>query len=80
MSTINVFFCCRFVVGEKLTYVDLALLHVLRATASQFPEEWKKLDTVPLLKAFKDRLSARPNLQAYFKSDRCRAFEGNSMM
>ncbi len=71
---------CRFLVGNKLTYVDLALLHVLRASASQFPEEWKKLETIPLLKAYEDRLSARPNLAAYFKSDRCRPFEGNSMM
>ena len=70
----------RFVVGKKLTYVDLALLHVLRAAESQFPDTWKELDTIPLLKAFKDRMSARPNLAAYFKSDRCIPFEGNSMM
>ena len=70
----------RFVVGDKITYVDLALLHVLRAAASQFPETWEKLETIPLLKAFKDRMSERPRLKAYFASDRCRAFEGNSMM
>ncbi|CAH1246668.1 GSTP1 [Branchiostoma lanceolatum] len=69
-----------FVIGDKLTYVDLGLLHVLRATDAQFPDAWASNDSIPLLKAFKDRLSARPNLAAYFKSDRCRPFEGNSMM
>ena len=70
----------RFVVGDKLTYVDLALLHVLRAAKSQFSEAFNALNTIPLLKAFMERISARPNLAAYFASDRCRPFEGNSMM
>lgn len=70
----------RFVIGDKLTYVDLALLHVLRATQSQFSEAFEKNDDIPILKAFLERMSARPNLAAYFKSDRCRPFEGNSMM
>ncbi|XP_035669728.1 glutathione S-transferase P-like isoform X2 [Branchiostoma floridae] len=69
-----------FVIGGKLTYVDLGLLHVLRATESQFPQAWASNDSIPLLKAFKARLSARPNLAAYFNSDRCVPFEGNSMM
>ena len=59
-----------------------ALLHVLRATANQFPEVWKAAssDYAKLLSAFKDRMSNRPRLAAYFASDRCCAFEGNSMM
>ena len=69
-----------YVVGDKCTYVDLGLLHVLRATAFQFPDEWTALTTVPLLKSFKQRMEERPRLAAYFKSDRCRPFEGNSMM
>lgn len=71
-----------FVIGEKMTYVDLALLHVLRATESQFPEAWKSAsqDYAKLLEAFKDRMSKRPRLAAYFASDRCLPFEGNSMM
>ena len=80
MEKIMVWMCCSFMVGDKLTYVDLGVLHVLRATASQFAEQWNALQTVPLLKAFKERMEARPNLAAYFKSDRCRPFEGNSMM
>ncbi|KAL5006889.1 hypothetical protein ScPMuIL_015695 [Solemya velum] len=69
-----------FILGNKLTYVDLQMLHILRATESQFPEAWEKADYIPSLKAFKDRVSSRPNLQAYFQSERCRPFEGNSMM
>ena len=66
--------------GSKLTYVDLAVLHVLRATEAQFSEPWRAMTSVPLLKAFKVRLESRPNLAAYFKSERCKPFEGNSMM
>eukprot|EP00794_Sanderia_malayensis_P004677 gene4677-5287_t len=69
-----------FVIGDKLTYVDLGLMHVLRATASQFAEEWASYTDFPKLKAFKERMEARPKLAAYFKSERCRPFEGNSMM
>lgn len=67
-----------FVIGDKLTYVDLGLLQVLRNAANQFSDEWIKMD-IPLIKAFKQRMEARPNLAAYFKSDRCQPFEGNSM-
>ena len=69
-----------FVIGNKLTYVDLGLLHVLRATESQFAEAWNSFDNIPKLKAFKDRMAARPKLAEYFKSSRCKPFEGNSMM
>jgi len=69
-----------YVVGDKCTFVDLGLLHVLRATAFQFPDEWTALTSIPLLKAFKQRMEERPRLAAYFKSDRCRPFSGNSMM
>ncbi|XP_060064122.1 glutathione S-transferase-like [Ylistrum balloti] len=69
-----------FMFGNKLTYVDLGLMHVLRATESQFPDAWNDADYIPTLKSFKDRMCSRPRLAAYFKSDKCRPFEGNSMM
>merc|ERR1712150_224617 len=70
-----------FVVGNKLTYVDLGLFHVLRATESQFPEAWQaNSGSIPLLLGFKKRIEARPKIVAYLKSDRWRGFEGNSMM
>lgn len=69
-----------FVIGDKLTYVDLGLMHVLRATESQFPDAWNSYGDVPKLKAFKERMANRPRLAEYFKSSRCKPFEGNSMM
>ena len=70
----------RFAIGNKCTYVDLTLFHCLRATEAQFPEAWSKADFIPALKAFKERMAARPNIAAYLKSDRSRAFAGDSMM
>lgn len=69
-----------FVIGNKCTYVDLTLFHILRATEAQFPEAWAKANYIPTLKAFKERMAARPNIAAYLKSDRCKAFAGDSMM
>ena len=61
--------------GEKLTYADFALFHVLDATISQFNTEFyemacDKLD-VPALKEYHAWIASRPNLAAYFKTDRC---------
>lgn len=69
-----------FLIGDKLTYVDLGLTHVLRATESQFPDAWNGADNIPTLKMYKERMCSRPRLAAYYKSDKCRPFEGNSMM
>ena len=73
-----------FLLGDKLTYVDLALLHVLRATESQFNEEWGRATSkgaeFAALAEFKRRIEGRPRLEAYFASERCKPFEGNSMM
>lgn len=69
-----------FVIGNKCTYLDLTLFHCLRATEAQFPEPWANADYIPALKAFKERMAARPNIAAYLKSGRCRAFAGDSMM
>lgn len=69
-----------FVIGNKCTYVDLTLFHILRATEAQFPEQWAKADYIPALKAFKDRIAARPKIAEYLKSNRCKAFAGDSMM
>ena len=72
---------CRFAIGNKLTYVDLALLQVLRAADSSFPDTYsEQIDNFPLLKAHRTRIENRPNLQTYFKSERSRAMEGKSMM
>ncbi|ESO99694.1 hypothetical protein LOTGIDRAFT_141723 [Lottia gigantea] len=69
-----------FMVGNKLTYIDLEVYHILRATENQFPEAWRDLSTIPHLKAFKNRIEVRPNIATYLKSTRCNKFQGNSMM
>ena len=61
--------------GKTVTYADFALFHVLDATKSQFNSDfyekaWDKLD-MPLLKKYYSWMKSRPNLQAYFQSDRC---------
>lgn len=64
---------------SKLTYVDLELFHALCAAEAQFPEAWDAMD-IPLLKAFKEQIAARPRIAEYLKSDRRQKFAGDSMM
>jgi glutathione S-transferase len=61
--------------GSNITFADFALFHALDATVSQFNTEyydhaWDSLD-IPNLKEYYNWMKSRPNLQAYFKSDRC---------
>jgi len=69
----------QFVVGDRLTYVDIALFHVLQATEAQWPDAWTAAD-FPRLKAFIDLIANTPSIATYLQSDRVRAWEGNSMM
>lgn len=70
--------------GANLTHADFAVFHILNATVVQFNNEkydtaWDKTD-VPALKAFYAAFCERPNLKAYWASDRCVQFAGDSMM
>lgn len=61
--------------GDDVTYADFCLFHVLDATKSQFNSEfyehaWDNAN-VPELKDYYNWMKERPNLQAYFLSDRC---------
>lgn len=61
--------------GPGLTYADFALFYALDATAFQFNSEfyqraWDNTN-VPELKQYYEWIKDRPNLQAYFQSDRC---------
>ena len=61
--------------GAGLTFADFCLFHVLDAAATQFNSEhydkaWDN-ETVPGLKEYYEWMKSRPNLQAYFKSNRC---------
>jgi len=61
--------------GPSLTYADFAMFYALDATASQFNSDFyeKAWDNtnVSELKAYYEWIKARPNLKAYFESDRC---------
>ncbi|PAA48259.1 hypothetical protein BOX15_Mlig018716g1 [Macrostomum lignano] len=71
----------RFVVGRRVTYCDLCLLHVLRAAESQFPAAWaRSIGDCPRLAEFKAGMEDRPRVRDYLSSARCKPFEGNSMM
>ncbi len=63
----------------QITYVDIAVYQVLRATEAQFPGEYPNLP-FPKLLGFKSRMEARPRIKAYLESSRCMPFTGNSMM
>ena len=63
----------------QLTYVDLVMFQVLRATEFQFPDEYKALP-IPLLRDFSERMKQRPRIKAFLESDRCMPFTGDSMM
>mmetsp|Transcript_32072 Transcript_32072/g.73271 ORF Transcript_32072/g.73271 Transcript_32072/m.73271 type:complete len:259 (-) Transcript_32072:44-820(-) len=70
--------------GSNLTYADFAVFHILDATEAQFNKEyyafpWDKEDN-PASKAFKAAMEARPNLKAYFASERRLPWAGDSMM
>lgn len=61
--------------GDGVTYADFCLFHVVDAVAAQFNSDFydKAWDAaaVPDLKLYYEWIKSRPNLQAYFKSDRC---------
>jgi len=70
--------------GAKVTYADFCLFHVLDAVVHQFNNQkydhcWDNCN-VTALKEYYDWMKSRPRLQAYFSSDRCAPFCGDSMM
>jgi glutathione S-transferase len=68
-----------FFLGESLSYVDLQVMVMLQVTRSQFPDKWPTIDA-PVLKAFLQRMEARPQIQQYLSSGRKQPFAGDSMM
>jgi len=64
-----------WLLGERLTYVDLTVTHLLRGLEYAFPNNYRRViaDT-PRLAAIREAALARPNLAAYVASDRCMAF------
>lgn len=66
-----------YFVEDKLTYADLGVFHILNALQAQFPEAFTGAN-IPLLKAFQQRIASFPPIDAYYKSDRVKPWEGNS--
>jgi glutathione S-transferase len=71
----------EYFVGNRLTYVDIAVFHAVEAAASQFATRFAQLvGDLPLLIAHRHRIAALPRIAAYLASTRRGFFEGNSMM
>ena len=70
-----------YFIGDSLTYVDIAVWHVIEATASQFPETYDSITAdTPHLVVFRQKVASIPAIAAYLVSPRRGTFEGNSMM
>jgi len=69
------------VIGDSLTYVDVAVYHVLDAAESQFPAAFARVvNETTHIRPFMKHFRELPNVAAYLASDRRGSFEGNSMM
>lgn len=72
--------------GKNVTHADFCLFHVLDATIAQFNNAkydhcWDKHDLkIDALKEYHAWMKSRPNLKAYFESDRPAPYAGDSMM
>ena len=61
----------RYMVGRRLSYVDLALFQIVAGLRYAFPKHMKRFEKkVPGLVALHDRVAARPRIKAYLRSDR----------
>lgn len=59
-----------FVLGRKLSYVDLSLFQLVQGLRYAFPLRMGRFqDAVPLLLDLHDRVAARPRIKAYLASD-----------
>jgi len=64
-----------FAVGDGPTYVDLSLFQVIEGLRYAFPNAMNTASkAAPRLVALHDAIAARPNIEAYLKSDRRLAF------
>lgn len=61
----------RWMLGARLTYVDLSMFQVIAGLRYAFPQAMaRRAFRYPLLTALHDRVAARPRLAAYLASDR----------
>ena len=65
----------RYLVGRRLSYVDLSLFQIVEGLRYAFPKRMKRFERkVPLLIALHDRVAKQPRVAAYLASDRRIAF------
>lgn len=61
----------EYLVGARMTYVDLSLFQLLSGLDHAFPRGMKRLARdIPLSLALRDRVAARPRIAAYLASPR----------
>lgn len=64
-----------FVMGRKLSYVDLSLFQLIEGLRYAFPKRMKRFEkSIPQCLALRDRVAARPRIRAYLASDKRIAF------
>ena len=65
----------HFLLGRKLSYVDLSLFQIVEGLRYAFPKRMKRFEgKVPRVVALHDRVAKRPRIAAYLASDRRIAF------
>jgi glutathione S-transferase len=65
----------HYVIGRKLSYVDLSLFQLVEGLRYAFPKRMKAFERkIPELCELRDRIAARPNIKAYLASERRIAF------
>ncbi len=61
----------KYMVGRRLSYVDLSLFEIVEGLRYAFPKRMKRLEKkIPGLVALRDRVAARPRIKAYLASTR----------
>jgi glutathione S-transferase len=61
----------RFLVGNRLSYADLSLFHLVEGLRYAFPQASERtLSGTPLVVALHGRIAAQPRVAAYLRSDR----------
>jgi glutathione S-transferase len=61
----------KYMVGRRLSYVDLSLFEIVEGLRYAFPQRMKRFEKkIPGLVALRDRVAARPRIKAYLASKR----------
>jgi len=60
-----------YVLGRRLSYVDLSLFQIVEGLRYAFPRRMKRFERkIPRMVALRDRVAKRPRIAAYLSSDR----------